>query len=304
MKTSLQNLLLVFVVSSAAGLAAQPVAAAAPAPSTPPSTKADAVPPGIQYAPASQKTPLGTTFVDWDSLAVRITPSGQSRSVFDNPTPVLEKFEMHITTLNGGMTSHAPHHHAWEEMLLVKEGEVEVSINGKLLRGGPGALIFYASNDVHNVKNASADKPATYYVMNFYTDLVHTTADKPAAEQAVPGKLPSGVIDCNSLPPTPTPTGSRVTVVNSPTLTFPMLGSHITTLNVGQTTMADMIDSGDELFIVKSGTLEVKVNGVTARMKEGSFFYCAPNDKRTLKNIGTTPASYHVIKILSAKSPK
>ena len=65
-----------------------------------------------------------------------------------------------------------------------------------------------------------------------------------------------------------------------------------------------MIDSGDELFIVKSGVLEVKVNGVANRLKEGSFFYCAPNDKRTLRNIGTTPASYHVIKITSAKTPK
>jgi quercetin dioxygenase-like cupin family protein len=196
---------------------------------------ADQPPPAIAYAPPSQKTPLHTTFVDWDSLAVRTTASGASRAVFDNPTPVLEKFEMHITTLEGGKTSHPPHHHPWEEMLLVKEGTVEVSINGKLLRGGPGALIFYASNDVHNIKNAG-DTPATYYVMNFYTDLVHTASDKPAAEQAVPGKLPSGIIDCNSLPVTTTPTGSRVTVVNSPTLTFPMLGSHITTLAVGQTT--------------------------------------------------------------------
>lgn len=260
-------------------------------------------PPAIAYAPPSQKTPLHTTFVDWYSLAVRTTASGASRSVFDNPTPVLEKFEMHITTLDGGKTSHPPHHHPWEEMLLVKEGTVEVSINGKLLRGGPGALIFYASNDVHNIKNAG-DTPATYYVMNFYTDLVHTASDKPAAEQAVPGKLPSGIIDCNSLPVTTTPTGSRVTVVNSPTLTFPMLGSHITTLAVGQTTQAEMVDPGDELFIVKAGTLEVTVNGVTVRLKEGSFFYCAPNDKRTLRNIGTVPASYHVIKIMSAKSPK
>ncbi|HWA09217.1 MAG TPA: cupin domain-containing protein [Opitutaceae bacterium] len=256
------------------------------------------------YAPPSQKTPLGTIFVDWDSIPVRTTASGFSRAVFDNPTPTLEKFEMHITTLNGGMTSHPVHHHAWEEMLLVKEGTVEVSINGQLQRAGPGALIFYASHDVHNIKNADAEKPATYYVMNFYTDLVHTAVNKPAAEQAVPGKLPSSIIDCNRLPATPTPTGSRVSVVNSPTLTFLMLGSHITTLTVGQSTQAEMIDSGDELFIVKAGILEVTVNGVTARLKEGSFFYCAPNDKRTLKNIGTTPASYHVIKVVSAKSPK
>ncbi len=275
--------MLAFLASSAAALLAQPLVST--------------------YAPPTQSTPLGTTFVDWDSLAVRTTALGFSRAVFDNPTPTLEKLEMHITTLQPGMTSHPVHHHAWEEMLLVKEGDVEVSINGQSHRAGPGALIFYASHDVHNIKNAG-DKPATYYVMNFYTDLVHTVADKPAAEQAVPGKLPSSIFDCNSLPVTPTPTGSRVDIVDSPTLTFLMLGSHITTLNAGQSTKPDIIDSGDEIFIVKSGALEVKVNGVAARVNEGSFFYCAPNDKRTLRNIGPTPASYHVIKIVSARTPK
>ena len=39
------------------------------------------------------------------------------------------------------------------------------------------------------------------------------------------------------------------------------------------------------------------------RLKEGSVFYYAPNDKRTaFKNIGTTPATYHVIKVISART--
>jgi len=34
------------------------------------------------------------------------------------------------------------------------------------------------------------------------------------------------------------------------------------------------------------------------------LFYCAPNDKRTFKNVGTTPAAYQVFKVISDKSPK
>ncbi len=283
MKPFPRSLLVALLLVPAAALLAQPVA--------------------NNYVPPTHAATLGTTFVDWDSLAVRITPVGQQRAVFDNPTPTLEKFEVHITTLRPGMSSHPIHHHPWEEMLLIKEGSVEVSINGQIHPAGPGALIFFASHDPHNLRNVGTT-PATYYVINFYTDLVHTAANKPAVEQAVPGKLPSSVIDCNSLPVTPTPMGGTVTVLNSPTLTFPHLGSHITTLNVGQSSKPEIVDNGDELFILKAGTLEVTVNGVTARLKEGSLFYCAPNDKRTLRNIGTTPASYQVIKVLSARSPK
>jgi quercetin dioxygenase-like cupin family protein len=262
-----------------------------------------AQPVSLAYTPPADSTPLGTTFVDWDSLPVRSTPIGQVRSVFSNSTPTLDKFEVHITTLRPGMLSHAVHHHPWEEIILIKDGDVEVSINGQKHHAGPGYMLFYASHDPHNLKNVG-DKPATYYVINFCTDLVQTVPDEPAAQQAVPGKLPSSIIDCNSLPATTTTTGSTVNVVDSPTLTFLRLASHITTLNAGQSTRADMVDPGDELFVLKSGRLEATVNGVTSRLTEGSLFYCAPNDKRTFKNIGPTPASYQVIKVISDKSPK
>jgi len=268
---------------SAAGLSAQPLAS--------------------KYAPAAHKVTLATTFVDWDALPPRTTPVGLSRGVFDNPTPTLEKFEMHITSLRPGMASHPVHHHPWEEMLLIKEGDVEVSINGIKHRAGPGYLIFFASHDPHNLTNVGTTL-ATYYVINFYTDRVHTVPDKPASEQNVPGMFASAVIDCDGAKPTPTKTGSRVTLIDSPTLTFERLGSHITTLNPGQGSAPDIVDNGDELFIVKQGELGVAVNGIGCLMHAGSFFYCAPNDKRTLRNMGAGPASYQVIKIISAKSPK
>jgi quercetin dioxygenase-like cupin family protein len=255
------------------------------------------------YTPPKQSAVLATTFVDWDSLIPSPTSAGQIRHVFDNPTVGMDKLEVHITTLNPGAESHPPHRHSWEEMLLVKEGDFEVSLNGHKQHAGPGSLVFFAANDPHNARNAGA-KPATYYVINFVTDLSHATSAKSAAEQAVPGKLASSVLDCNSLPSTPTPSGSRIVCVNSPTLTFLALESHITTLNPGQQTAANIIDPNDELVVIKSGQVEVTVNGIASRMNAGSLLYWAPNDKRTLRNIGSTPTSYQVIRVTSAKSPK
>ncbi|MGB6429860.1 MAG: cupin domain-containing protein [Candidatus Acidiferrales bacterium] len=289
-------------VALAASLAARAVAQTAPAATTS-DQAAPSTPIAVKYAPPSQSAVLGTTFVDWDALTVRTTANGEQRAVFDNPTPTLEKLEVHISTLNPGKMSHPPHQHPWEEILLVKDGEMDASINGVTHHAGPGALIFFASHDVHNAQN-NGTAPATYYVINFVTDLVHTVADKPAAEQAVAGMLPSSVLDCNSMPAVATATGSRASCVDSPTLTFARLESHITTLNVGASTMPDIVDPGDELFIVKSGAIEARINGVAARISAGSFFYCAPNDKRTFRNIGATPAVYQVIKVMSDKSPK
>ena len=254
------------------------------------------------YAPPKNSTILSTTFVDWDSLTANPTAVGQVRQIFDNPTVAMDKLEVHITTLNPGMESHPVHRHPSDEMLLVKEGDFEVSINGVKHHAGPGALVFLAANDPHNAKNVGTT-PATYYVINFVTDLSHAANAKSAAEQAIPGELASSVIDCSSQPSTPTPTGSRVTCVSSPTLTFLALESRLTTLNPGQQT-ANMIDSNDEIVVIKSGQLEITVNGVACRMNAGSLLYWAPNDKRSLRNIGATPASYQVIRVTSARSPK
>src|SRR5471032_1483885 len=138
MKSLLQILSMACLVFSAASATAQPVV--------------------NLYKPPTNPTPLLTSFVDWDALAVKPSAAGETRPVFDNPTATLEKFEMHITTLKPGMASHPVHQHAWEEILLVKEGDLEVSINGKKQHAGPGNLIFYASHDPHNATNVG-DKP-------------------------------------------------------------------------------------------------------------------------------------------------
>jgi quercetin dioxygenase-like cupin family protein len=253
------------------------------------------------YTPPKDSTILTTTFVDWDSLVPRETAAGQVRQVFDNATVGLDKFEVHITTLNPGKESHPVHRHPWEEMLLVKEGDFEISINGRKQHAGPGALVFFASNDPHNARNVGT-APATYYVINFVSDLAHDSNAKAAAEQAIPGKLASGIYTPG--PATPTRTGQRVVVVNSPTLTFQALESHISTLNPGQHTEADIIDHSDEFVVVTQGEVEMKVNGIASRMNAGSMVYWAPNDKRGIRNMGRTAASYQVFRVTTAKSPK
>src|SRR5438270_12645376 len=80
------------------------------------------------YAPPKNPTILTTTFVDWDSLLPRDTAAGQSRQVFDNPTTTLDKFEVHITTLNPGRESHPVHPHPSDETLLIQAGQIDASV--------------------------------------------------------------------------------------------------------------------------------------------------------------------------------
>ena len=114
----------------------------------------------------AQNQRIGSTVFDWDKLEVRTTATGSVRSVARAPTTTLDQLEMHITTLNPGQVSHAPHKHPEEELLIVKEGQVETLQNGVATRCGPGSIIFHASNDLHNIRNVGTTA-ATYHVIQW-----------------------------------------------------------------------------------------------------------------------------------------
>jgi XRE family transcriptional regulator, regulator of sulfur utilization len=109
---------------------------------------------------------LSSSVFDWNSMKVETTAVGARRTLFRAPTATLDELECHITTLNPGQTSHAPHRHPEEEILIVRDGTVESLVNGKLQRVGPGSVIFQASNEEHAIRNVG-DTPATYHVFSW-----------------------------------------------------------------------------------------------------------------------------------------
>jgi len=115
--------------------------------------------------PAAQ--PLRPTAFTWQELAARpLSSNGLSRQILRDPTATLDQLEFHITTLPPGKTSHAPHKHPNEEIIIIKEGTVEALVDGATKRLGPGSFIFQASNHLHGLTNVG-DVPATYYVINW-----------------------------------------------------------------------------------------------------------------------------------------
>jgi quercetin dioxygenase-like cupin family protein len=114
----------------------------------------------------AQSGVLPSTMFEWSALAPQPNRTGEVRRVVQKPTATLDELEIHITTLKAGEESHPPHQHANEEILIVKEGQVEALVNGELKRGGPGSLIFQASNQLHNIRNVGTT-PATYHVINW-----------------------------------------------------------------------------------------------------------------------------------------
>jgi XRE family transcriptional regulator, regulator of sulfur utilization len=121
---------------------------------------------GVAVFAQDRPANLHSSAFDWSALSSRETAYGSVRQVVRAPTVTLDELEMHVTTLNPGQTSHAPHQHPNEELLIVKEGTVEALVHGEWKRLGTGSVIFQASNELHGIRNAGSG-PATYHVVNW-----------------------------------------------------------------------------------------------------------------------------------------
>ncbi len=106
----------------------------------------------------------GPMFINFDELIFSENQKGGRIDYFDRATAMCENFEMHVTQLNQKGPSHEPHSHFSSEIIVMMEGETEMTIAGKTYSGTAGDLFLMKSNEVHAIINVG-DKPCRYFAL-------------------------------------------------------------------------------------------------------------------------------------------
>jgi mannose-6-phosphate isomerase-like protein (cupin superfamily) len=112
----------------------------------------------------SQDNALPSTTFPFSELPKKVVNGAEIRPVLKGKLATAESLEVHETTLPPGGMPHAAHHHLHSEMWLIREGTVQLTINGISHVMGPGSVGFVHSNDEHGIKNIGTT-PATYFVV-------------------------------------------------------------------------------------------------------------------------------------------
>jgi quercetin dioxygenase-like cupin family protein len=100
----------------------------------------------------------------YEDLPVKVNKTSRGRAVLKGDTHSGFPIEMHLTELDPGQAPHAPHRHVHEELFMLREGTVDMTISGKTTRLGPGSVAYVASNELHGLVNSGTDA-AHYFVI-------------------------------------------------------------------------------------------------------------------------------------------
>ena len=103
---------------------------------------------------------------EFEELPVKTNPEShiESRQVFRGETHGGFEIACHMTKLPPGAAPHPPHKHLNEEIFFLREGNIELTVEGKSSRIGPGSVAYIASNEMHGAKNVG-DVPAQYFIL-------------------------------------------------------------------------------------------------------------------------------------------
>ena len=113
-------------------------------------------------AAAEDKT-LTSKMYAFEELPVKQNGKNRQRAVLDGVTHKGFRIEAHHTELAPGESPHAPHRHDREEMVIIREGTMEVTISGKSRNLGPGSIVLIGSGDEHGWRNAGTTQ--AHYVV-------------------------------------------------------------------------------------------------------------------------------------------
>jgi (S)-ureidoglycine aminohydrolase len=109
----------------------------------------------------------GPSFViDWKDMVYKPHERGGVRQLFDRKTVHNNRFDIHITSLNPGLSSHAPHTHKNEEIILMIDGEGEMIHGDQKRMLFTGGAAWVETMIPHNITN-TGKRPAVYFAIQW-----------------------------------------------------------------------------------------------------------------------------------------
>ena len=221
----------------------------------------------------------------WNKLEQKKEDTRIRRQVLEGKTFALSSFEIHASTLEPAKVPHPPHvHEDYEELIIVKEGQVKITIAGQSKILGPGSIAFAMPGDEHGIENAG-NTQATYFILKYKGKL---QMDLERAKKSGG----SFMLDWNDLKTNNTGKGYRRNFFNKATSQLAQFEMHTTALNADSVSHAPHTHVQEEIILILRGNVEMFIDGKYHKGSAGDLYFISANVPHALKNIGNEQCEY------------
>jgi (S)-ureidoglycine aminohydrolase len=237
----------------------------------------------------AQLQPVNSGVYKWADLPVKTGEDRESRKILEGVSTHLEYLEIHATTqFKGAKPSTAHANDDMEECIIVKEGRLRATIEGRSTVLGPGGVILLMPRQMHSIENAG-DGNVTYYVMQYRSK---NKMDLKRGE-ASGGTL---TVNADSLKFVPSARGGGRPYFDRSTAMCERFEMHVTRLDKPGESHAPHKHIETEIILVISGETEMTIDGKEYKGSAGDLYLMNSELLHGLRNAKDTPCTYFAFK--------
>ncbi len=237
----------------------------------------------------AQLQPIKSGVFHWNDFEVKTNGDRESRPILEGVSTHLDYLSIHATTQEVGAAPSTAHANPdIEELVIVKEGVMEVTIDGKSTVLGANGVLSLMPQQMHSLKNVG-EKPLTYYVIRY-------RSNKPMNIERGQDSGGTMLFNSDSLVYKSTSVGGVRSYFDRPTAMCERLEMHVTTLDRKVASHEPHTHLETEIILMISGETAQMIDGVEYTATAGDLYFMESQSNHGIRNISDQPATYFAFK--------
>ena len=243
----------------------------------------------LALATFAQLRPVNPGVYRWADRPVKVSEDRESGIFLEGTSPDFEYVKIHATTQYPGAKPSPSHANKdIEELIIVKEGTMKATIDGKSAILGAGGVVLIMPQQMQSLENIGNSK-LSYYVMKY-------KSEKPMnIERGITGGG-SMMLNADSLVFKPSEKGGGRAYFDRATAMCERLEMHVTQLNKKGPSHNPHSHIETEIILVISGETEMTIDGKEYKAGAGDFYFVNSELFHGMRNASDEPCAYFAFK--------
>ncbi len=220
----------------------------------------------------------------WNQAPVVKHAGYEERTLLTGATRDFSTFRVLGITRPANLPEHTPQQIAEETLVIVKEGELTLTLSGKTKTLGPGSVALILPGDVHQLNNKGA-RPLTYYLMQY------RARQKPALtpDQSAGSSM---WVDWNDVAYQPHQKGGIRRIFDRATVMTSRFEMHVTTLNADLWSHPPHTHRAAEILLPIDNRAQESIDGKVHPAVAGDVIFLESDVPHAIQNTSAVGCTY------------